>query len=309
MDRLEDFTPLLKTPNQLIEEAKNKGYMFFKQLVPKSKIQFLKTTITKEMKKMEWLDSNFPLDEVRVKKNKYVGESPNDDWVEFYKEVIKLEPLTELAFDANIMNVMNTILSTPVLPHCRKVFRAYSPTKNPYATPPHRDYTWTGGTKNFWTAWLPLTDIDEKLGGLSLVEGSHKLKLIPMQGDERKGWEVPKNSKWLTCRKFEMGDVVFFNGWTLHAGNNNYTKNKIRLSLDFRYQNANDPIRDDSICAHWNEVFGMSWEEIYSNWSKDNPYKYYWKDFKNVTTDTEFSFRQNVRSRFILHKMMKTFKK
>ncbi len=309
MKQLEDFTPLLNQPDLLIEKAEEYGYMYFKQLVSKKEVDELRKIILNKMKPFGWLSKNHSIEEMIVSNGVNVGESHKDDWITFYKEIIKLEELTNIAFEPSILNVVNMVMKPPVLPHCRKVFRAYSPTKNPYATPPHRDYTWTGGTKNFWTAWLPLTNITTELGGLSLIQGSHKMQLESIDNDERKGWKVPEHLEWSTSNYFEMGDVVFFTGWTIHAGSNNNTKNRIRLSLDFRYQNVDEPIRKDSLCAHWNEVFEMDWEEIYKKWSKDNSFKYYWKKFKNVEEETEKTFKQSMKNRYLLHKLMNTFKK
>jgi len=307
MAELISFDKYIDDPAELKKLAEKYGYLYFKNFVDPESLLAFKRFVVKKMAAFNWLDDNYPIEDAIVKEGVFVGESHKEDWELFYKEIIKSEELTKIAFDSNILKIVNSILEAPVLPHCRKVFRAYSPSENKFATPPHRDYTWTGGSKNFWTAWIPLCTIDSLLGGLDVVPCSHLMEYKAVDNDERKGWQLDDDTEWASSNLFELGDVVFFSSWTIHAGKANNTKNKIRLSLDFRYQNADEPIREDSMCAHWNEKFKMSWEEIYKDWSADNDHKYFWKKFSNVEKNTDETYEQDIRSRYILHKIMNSF--
>ena len=47
------------------------------------------------------------------------------------------------------------------------------------ATPPHMDVVYMGrGTKNLFTSWTPLGDVPLEMGGLIILENSHKHKRI-----------------------------------------------------------------------------------------------------------------------------------
>jgi ectoine hydroxylase-related dioxygenase (phytanoyl-CoA dioxygenase family) len=126
------------------------------------------------------------------------------------------------------------------------------------------------GTKRVLTAWVPLGDIDLTLSGLAILEHAHRLEhLIATYGAEdvdkycsnRPGAEEAQKKetllwngalsddpmslreeygrRWLTA-EFRAGDVVLFTMNTIHMGLDNNSE-RIRLSVDCRYQPAADP--------------------------------------------------------------------
>jgi hypothetical protein len=72
---------------------------------------------------------------------------------------------------------------------------------------------------------------------------------------------------------FAAGDIVTFPSLTVHKAMPNHMKDRLRLSCDFRYQPADEPIEERSLEPHMGEI---SWEEIYAGWKNDR-LKYYWK--------------------------------
>lgn len=142
-----------------------------------------------------------------------------------------------------------------------------------WGTAPHGDSVFMNrGTLNLFTAWTPLDDIDTTLGGLIVLERSHRLDEIansygqrdvdtyceddPNADEYRNTGTWPWNGqisddpvalreqvglRWLTT-DFQMGDLLFFTMYTLHASLDNRTEDRIRLSSDTRYQLASDPI-------------------------------------------------------------------
>jgi len=80
-------------------------------------------------------------------------------------------------------------------------------------------------------AWIPLLRIDEMLGGLAVVPGSHRhgyLATGPMDTDPGNHWRRAV---------YEPGDVVLMHEALLHAGLANRSEDGVRLSLDVRFQN------------------------------------------------------------------------
>jgi len=304
-----DSTPLLEQPELLKQRAEEDGYLYFSQLIPRERIENVRLDILNIVEEFKWLDSDKAIMAGVAREGIKVMESPSKEWEAFYKRIICLESFNSLGFDERLTDVLKILLGPAVLPHCRKVCRLYSPTAGTYATPPHKDYTWTGGTPDAWTAWLPLGDLEYELGGLQIIAGSHKKNYVAKNGDERQGWIIPEETMWDMKESYSMGDVVIFHSGVLHGGRNNSSNNRIRISADFRYQDANMPIRSDSMCAHWNEKFKMDWTTIYSDWQEDNPHKYYWKKFTNVVSDSDGTFKQDVKKRFILHSIMAAFEK
>lgn len=303
-----DSSMQIENIDYLRKFAETNGYLFFKKKLSIANLKKFKEIVLLKMNDLGWLDNNYKIEEGVVKEGVFIGESFNRSWVEFYQTVTQLQLLTEITFDPQLHALLKIVLKDPILPHCRQVFRALSPSSNKFATPPHRDYTWTGGTKDTWTTWIPLMDIDMKLGGVELIPGSHLMTFQPIKGDETKGWMIDELLPWATCSNYELGDVLLFHSMTIHAGKSNKTDNKIRFSLDCRFQNANDPIRKDSLCSHWNELFGIDWEKIYEGWDAKSPYKYYWRKFKNVVDHTEGTFQQDLSKRYIMYKVMNAFK-
>jgi len=136
----------------------------------------------------------------------------------------------------------------------------------------HCDVVYMGrGSKKLLTMWTPLGDIDPRMGGLTILEGSHrKSKLLAGYLDRdvdqycanredasayasgEKGWNgsLSKNplaiqnkfqARWLTSPEFRMGDALIFGMTMVHGSLDNQT-GLIRLSVDNRYQPANEPI-------------------------------------------------------------------
>lgn len=136
----------------------------------------------------------------------------------------------------------------------------------------HCDVVYMGrGSKKLLTMWTPLGDIDPRMGGLTILEGSHRQSelldgYLDRDVDEycanredaaayasgEKGWNgsLSKNplaiqnkfqARWLTSPEFRMGDALIFGMTMVHGSLDNQT-NLIRLSVDNRYQPANEPI-------------------------------------------------------------------
>lgn len=143
------------------------------------------------------------------------------------------------------------------------------------ATNPHYDIVFMGrGTKNLYTSWMPLGDTPRQMGGLMILENSHRLEEIkttygqsdvdvyctnePDANDrdsEQRRWQgsgtgayafdaialrEELNSCWLTT-DYELGDLLVFSMYTMHASMDNLT-NRLRLSTDTRYQLASEPV-------------------------------------------------------------------
>lgn len=141
-----------------------------------------------------------------------------------------------------------------------------------HGTASHCDIVYMGrGTPNLYTAWTPIGDIDLELGGLMILEGSNnhaKLRssYCTMDVDAycankegpagmdawqkgTGGWlgkdpnQIRRSigGRWLTREHFHAGDVILFSVFTVHAGLDNQTHDRVRLSSDTRYQLASEP--------------------------------------------------------------------
>lgn len=150
--------------------------------------------------------------------------------------------------------------------------RAVGPGKG---TNPHCDLPYMGrGTHGHMTCWLPYGDISYELGGLMVLEGSHRrMDLLrnyvyrdvdafcenrPAEAaDARAGrWTFSGTlshnppvlrrkfgGRWLTT-EYKAGDFLTFGMFLVHASLDNRTANRLRLSSDCRYQRASEPVDD-----------------------------------------------------------------
>ena len=75
---------------------------------------------------------------------------------------------------------------------------------------------------------------------------------------------------------FACGDVLILHSLTPHQGQDNQSDNRIRVSLDYRYQPRSHPVRSDSLEPHRHFT---DWVDIYSGWDDDDELKYYWEQW------------------------------
>jgi hypothetical protein len=178
--------------------------------------------------------------------------------------------LARVLFDGPMMAFFGNYLESDISHFDYIWLRAISPGKG---TPPHGDSVFMNrGTADLYTAWTPLGDIDRELGGLIVLEQSHKLDDIRNTYGQRDvdtyceddpnaeeyrttgkwAWNGQLSDdpvelreqlgkRWLTA-DFRAGDLLVFTIYTLHASLDNQSSNRIRLSSDTRYQRASEPI-------------------------------------------------------------------
>lgn len=140
-----------------------------------------------------------------------------------------------------------------------------------HGTYPHCDIVYMGrGTSTLYTSWTPIGDVSWAMGGLMILEGSHRIaaiknrygqmdvdryysnrKTAPLYASGQKVWSGALShnpvslqrrygGRWLT-NEFKAGDVLIFGMFTVHASLDNHSR-QIRLSADSRYQLASEPV-------------------------------------------------------------------
>jgi ectoine hydroxylase-related dioxygenase (phytanoyl-CoA dioxygenase family) len=128
-------------------------------------------------------------------------------------------------------------------------------------TPPHQDYFYIKGTPDTYTCWIPAGDCPEELGGLAVMPGTNQLGMLrhePMQGTGGHGVSHERceemGKPWLTA-DFKTGDLLLFHGHTLHKALDNRTEDRLRVSLEYRFQRKKDDIDPGSMAIHMNGAF------------------------------------------------------
>jgi len=110
-----------------------------------------------------------------------------------------------------------------------------------YKTPAHQDWRSMQGSLNAVVVWAPLIDIDENLGALQVIPGSHLWGLQEAEMDH--GFGHIKEA--IDDRRFQSievkeGDALFFSAFLIHRSGDNRTES-IRWSCHFRYNDLSEP--------------------------------------------------------------------
>jgi len=273
-----DATSLLNNPETLRAVARRDGVLFFKKLLDPSDVLAVRRPIMDIAAEQGVLnpDSN-PMDGLAGPEVADAwGEADGKMWREaIYPGIQKLREFHALAQHPCILAMFEKLFDGPVFAHPRNIARMIGPGTARFTTPPHQDNWYIRGSEETWTLWMPLGDCPETMGGLAVMPGSHhggKRKMRRAEGAGGNEVEGLEEHEWLYSG-FEAGDVVVFQSLTIHQGVDNRS-DRVRVSIDFRYQAMNEPVHQHSLNPHLNI---LSWEAIYEDWPQDDPLKYYWK--------------------------------
>ena len=256
--------------------ADRDGYLFLRDVIDGEPILEARRDIAATLQEAGWIDAGG--DPCKAKTSHPACIAGTDEHKPVYDEVQKLESFHVLAHNDALFRIAGALLGSDVLLQPSNIARFIFPTSLDYTTPPHQDYIHIQGSPDVWTAWLPLGDCPHNLGGLSLLAGSHRVGVLPVSqalgaGGLRTHTEGVEGA-WVSS-PFALGDVLFFHSHTVHQGLPNLSGDRLRLSVDFRYQRASDPVMEKMLAPH---QYRLSWEEVYADWKSDK-YQYYWKKF------------------------------
>ena len=265
-----DTTLLLNDPEALRQRARQDGCLFFEGLLPQSDVLDVRRQVLDVCARHGWLAQDNDLMEGIVHAERTVIESSDPRWKSFYCDVLKLRAFHALALHRAIIDALSVLFGEAVLPHSRNICRAMFPQTQTqmHSTPPHQDYFYIGGSDETWTAWIPLGDCPTELGSLAVARGMHEA-----QGAGGRAVDVGEETGWFGG-DFQCGDVLFVHSLAVHQGRDNETKDRLRLSVDYRYQPQSHPVRADSLLPH---MGWQNWEEIYADWDAGDPLRYYWQ--------------------------------
>jgi hypothetical protein len=240
------------------------GYVFFRDYLDVDWVMDARREILRRIKEGGGLDPNHPDDEA------VTGTGPRKSWFGHNLAVRNL-PLEKLLYTGRMIEYYERFLGGPVRHFDYTWFRAVGAGRQ--GIYPHCDVVYMGrGTWNLFTSWTPIGDVPVELGGLMVLEGSHKkreqLKNYMSRDVDtycvnrsdaadiesgKKQWiwdgklalnpvtlRKKLGGRWLTTN-FRAGDVLTFTVLTVHASLDNQT-NRFRLSSDSRYQLASEPV-------------------------------------------------------------------
>ena len=263
----------LRTSNDVCDNAAEltrrfdeDGYLYLPGLLDRNDVLEARLSVLNRLKSQGILDPNYPLNDGVVNRtdiNTFIPELAKDN-----------PPVMKILYSGPMIEFYERFLGGPVRHYDYTWCRA-KPPGDETATRPHYDVVFMGrGTKRLFTSWTPLGDIPLIMGGLMVLENSHRLDDVKATYGQvdvdiyctnypdaaeiesgRKQWQrndggayaddaiatrSELGGRWLTA-DFAAGDVLIFGMYTMHASLDNHT-NRLRLSTDTRYQLAADPV-------------------------------------------------------------------
>ncbi len=275
---------------ELRRRLEEEGYLFFKRLLNPDKLLTLRRDMTRILQDAGWLlPGTDPMDGIAdVSRKCTEGDLPYNP---VYHKIYKLESFHRFPHEPEALEMVERLMGCPAIPLPGKKARIWFPKFKEHTTPLHQDFVHYQGSLQAITCWHPVGDCPIELGPLAVLPGSHKVrKVLPHHFSLGAGGliidlrqETGKypllDVPWLTT-SFELGDTLFFPALTIHKALPNVTADRMRISLDNRYEREGDKIAEHMLAPHLNDITPISWDEVYANWKTDD-LKYYWRRMKH----------------------------
>ncbi len=277
MGKLQDSRALLDDAQALQARLAEDGYLYLSQVLAPQPIASLHSDVTNVLKQHGWISSDSAQGDARC--NRAPVNEGEDDYFPAYHDIQKLESFHGIAHTPELTSIMQSVVGPGAFPHPLGIARLSFPDNEECTTPPHQDYPNNQGTEALFAAWIPLVDCPISLGSIAILEGSHKLGLLPLSfslGAGARQAVLPPEAdelRWLST-DFARGDVLIFGSLTVHRALPNRSKDRLRLSVDFRFQEEGQPLCEGVLKPHFER---LTWDEIYSGW-RSKQYQYYWKE-------------------------------
>ena len=271
MTELRDCTPLLDDPDALRARLIEDGHLFFRGLLDRAPLDALRSDILRTVAGFGWTqEGTDPEEAIPSQPPRFHAGA---GWREGYIAIQRLERFHAQAHEPRVIAVLEKVLGrTDVLVHGQRIARVIWPSEPNLTTPPHQDYTHIQGTADVLTTWVPLSDCPRELGGLRVLTGSHAGGIRPVVRSTGAGGVRSlvddDDPRWSTT-DFAVGDLVMFHSFLVHAGQPNVS-DRLRVSVDYRYQSASDPVAIQSIRPH-NCPYVPDWPELLDgvDWATD----------------------------------------
>ena len=292
-----DSTEALGDSDELRRRLRQDGYLFLRGLQDRTALSEVRMQVLATVERAGWmLPGSSPADG-RVDAALACTEGDRA-YADVYHEVQKLRSFHAVAHTKTVLTLLSDLFEGPAFVHPKKVGRLWFPQFTAHTTPLHQDYVHFQSNLEVLSVWTPLGDCPLELGPLAIVEGSHHIgKVIDHHFSLGAGaLEVDGADSvgTLRCSGFDLGDTLVFGCLMVHGALPNTTEDRLRVSLDNRYQRRGLPISAHQLLPHLNEG-RLTWEGVYAEWPKPDPddLRYYWEreQLEVVPQDTSFSER------------------
>lgn len=239
------------------------GYLYIPGFLDRDLVQAARAAVCERLAAAGMLDPSRPAIE---------GVAHPDKTSNFNAALAKKNPAVErVVYGPELLGFYRALFGEAVRHFDYTWFRALS---RGQGSTPHCDLVYMGrGTHQLLTCWVPYGDTPAEMGGVMLLEGSHRqsdrirrylavdvdaycenkpdeVEAVAVKG----GWSHPGylstnpvtlreklGGRWLTAPEWRAGDFITFGMHLVHGGLDNQT-DRLRLSSDTRYQRASQPV-------------------------------------------------------------------
>jgi SAM-dependent methyltransferase len=218
---LHDASAERRDPVRLRHRALREGYVFLRRLLPRAVVMALRRQAIATCRELGLLDAHDRWCGGRFGDGSGTGAYTDARWLQLQQRLFSRPEFTALENDPSLRGVVAHILQTAPVSGGGSVCRLAPPSRCQAPTAMHRDYEYIPGSTQLWIAWLPLGDCPLELGPLAVSPRSEQ-------------HDSEADLRWASAA-MRAGDVLFVNVLTLHRACPNFTRDRVRLSLDFRY--------------------------------------------------------------------------
>lgn len=275
MQPFRDSTPLLDDGPALAARVAEDGYLFLPGLIPPALILAARRRMVDMLDAAGWLDRHGPDDLAAVTRPEAFVLDTDPVATDLVLRQSVLAEVLRLQHHPALLGLFARLFGEPVLPLPRVLVRHMFPRQDEHTTPQHQDYPHVQGSERLLTCWLPIGDCGADMGGLAVAAGSNRHGVLPIKPSMGAGgMSVPGDfaESW-AYSPFQAGDALIFSCMTVHRGVPNRS-DRMRLSVDFRYQPLADPVTAEWLTPHRGAV---DWETLYRDLA-DDTHKFYWRD-------------------------------
>ncbi|MEO8751065.1 MAG: phytanoyl-CoA dioxygenase family protein [Casimicrobiaceae bacterium] len=223
---LRDASAERRDPARLRHRALREGYVFLPRLLPRAAVMALRRQAITICRELGLLDGRDRWCGGRFGDGSGTAAYTDARWLRLQQRLFSQPECTELGNHPALRSVVAHILEAAPVSGQGSVCRLAPPSLHQAPTAMHRDYQYLPGSTRLWTAWLPLGDCPLELGPLAVS---------PRSEQQDSAADVP----WVSAA-MRAGDVLLVNVLTLHRACPNFTRDSVRLSLDFRYVHPGD---------------------------------------------------------------------
>ena len=207
----------IEASSRLADRARTDGYLYFRGLIEPGDVEPLRSRVA-ELHQRHAVPPGAAYDDPR--------------FLDLQRAVSLLPEWEAMRSHPAILETLHRFLGQEIRAQCGDVCRVVPAGAPGAATPPHQDQFFVRQPQRIWTVWIPLGDCPLQLGPLAVLPGSHRQGIHPHFENRVAGTHA---SGWWAASSMSCGDVLMFDGCTVHQACPNLTRETVRFSADFRY--------------------------------------------------------------------------